>query len=133
MSEELTRYLEGFWTKATAAGLSARKPGANWVAMAPLVRGSHVSLSVARHQIQVNLNNEDDGDRAKYLHLFADRGAVEAAIGEGLSWEKKDGRKKTAIRATREEGYADGNWDEQHGWAIAMIKAFEASFGARLR
>lgn len=132
MSDELARYLEGFWSKATAAGLAARKPGANWVAMAPLVRGSHVSLSVARNQIQVNLNNEDDGDRAKYLRLSADRGQILAELGEDLIWEKKEGRKKTAIRATREEGYADGNWDAQHGWAISMIKAFEASFGARL-
>ncbi len=132
MSDELQRYLDVFVAKASAAGLPIRKPGSNWTPLQPLVRGSHVSLSVARNQIKVNLNNEDDADRAKFDRLHADRDAVESEVCEGLTCEKKDGRKKTAIRATMASGYDDQDWDAQHDWAIAMMKSFQRSFGARL-
>ncbi|MFS0772965.1 DUF4268 domain-containing protein [Sphingomonas sp. 1P08PE] len=132
MSDELQRYLDVFVAKASAAGLPVRKPGGNWAPLQPLVRGSHVSLSVARNQIQVNLNNEDDADRAKFDRLHADRAAVEGEVREGLTWEKKDRRQKTALRATMASGYDDPDWDAQHGWAIAMMKSFQRSFGARL-
>lgn len=132
MNDELQRYLDVFVAKASAAGLPVKKPGSNWAPLQPLVRGSHVSLSVARNQIQVNLNNEDDADRAKFDRLHADRAAVEGEVHEGLTWEKKDGRKKTAIRATLASGYDDQDWDAQHDWAIVMMKSFQRSFGARL-
>ena len=132
MSDELQRYLETFVAKASAAGLPVKKTGGNWAPLQPIVPGSHVSLSVARNQIQVNLNNDDDADRAKFNRLHADRAAVEAEVREGLTWEKKDGRKKTAIRATMASGYDDQNWDAQHAWAIDMMNAFQQYFGARL-
>jgi hypothetical protein len=132
MSDELQRYLDVFVAKASAAELPVRKPGGNWAPLQPLVRGSHVSLSVARTRIQVNLNNEDDADRAKFDRLHADRAAVEGEVGEGLTWEKKDGRKKTSVRATMDSGYDDQDWDAQHDWAIAMMKSFQRSFGTRL-
>lgn len=66
MGDEVQRYLEAYVAKASAAELPVRKPGSNWAPLDPIVRGSHVSLSVARHQVQVNLNNEDDADRAKF-------------------------------------------------------------------
>lgn len=132
MDDDLQRYLRDFCGKAAVAGLPVRKAGTNWSPLAPLVRGTHVSLSVARHLIQVNLNNEDDADRRKFEALHADRAAVEAEVGEGLTWEKKDGRKKTAVRATLESGYEDQDWDEQHAWAIGVMKRFQASFGRRL-
>ena len=132
MSEGLKRYLEAFAATAEAAGLPVRKPGRNWVPLAPLVRGSHVSLSVAANQIQINLNNDNDADRRKFDRLAADYAAIEAEIGEGLLWDKDDGRKKTVIRAMRDQGYADPEWEAQHRWALATMKAFEASFGKRL-
>jgi hypothetical protein len=132
MSDELQRYLDVFVAKASADGLPIRKPGSNWVPLQPLVRGSHVSLSVARNQIQVNLNVEDDAERLKFDQLYRDRVSVEGEVGEGLTWEKKDGRKKTAIRATMASGYDNHDWDAQHDWAIAMMKAFQRSFEARL-
>lgn len=133
MGDEVQRYLEVFVTKASAAGLQVRKPGSNWAQLDAIVRGSHVSLSVARNQVQVNLNNEDDADRAKFDRLHADRAAVEEEVREGLTWEKKDGRKKTAVRATFDSGYEDPDWDAQHDWAIGMMTAFQRSFEARLR
>ena len=133
MSIERTRYLEQFTKAAIAAGLDMAKPGLNWAPMRPLVHGSHVSLSVARHQIQMNLNNDRDEDRQISAMLARDRHAIEQAIGEGLSWEQKPGRKKTAIRATLDKGFEDGDWSEQHQWAIAKMKAFTREFGARLR
>ncbi len=132
MTDDLQRYLHVFTQKATAAGLPVRNPGSNWVPLKPLAKGSHVSLSVARNQIQVNLNNDDDADRAKFELLHADRAAVEEEVGEGLTWEKKDGRKKTAVRATMDAGYGDGEWDAQHEWALRMISRFQRSFGTRL-
>ena len=133
MSDDCKRYLEKFTEAAVAAGLNMGKPGKNWAPMRPLVPGAHVSLSLAQHQIQVNLNNERDADRHVYDVLAIDRSAIEAAIGEGLSWEQKPGRKKTAIRATLDQGFADGNWDEQHQWAITKMLAFDREFGSRLR
>jgi len=132
MSEDLQRYLETFVAKASVAGLPVKKAGSNWAPLQPIVRASHVSLTVAKSQIQVNLNNEDDADRVKFDLLHADRAAVEGEVREGLTWEKKDGRKKTAIRATMASGYDDQDWDAQHAWAIGMMKAFQRSFGARL-
>jgi hypothetical protein len=132
MGDDLQRYLQVFAQKAAAAGLPARNPGSNWAPLAPLTKGSHVSLSVGRHQIQVNLNNDDDVDRSKFELLYADRATVEQEVGEGLIWEKKDGRKKTAVRATMDAGYEDGEWDSQHEWAVRMMNHFQRSFGARL-
>ncbi|MFZ2996982.1 DUF4268 domain-containing protein [Sphingobium sp.] len=134
MSNELERYLSVFTAKATEAGLPVRNTGSNWCPLAPLTKGSHVSLSVAKNQIQVNLNNEDDADRSKFEGLHADRDTVETEVGEGLTWEKKDGRKKTAVRATFDAGYEApvSTWSAQHDWAIAMMQRFQASFGSRL-
>jgi hypothetical protein len=78
--------------------------GANWVPLAPLAKGTHVSLSAAQHRVQVNLNNEDDADRASFESLHVARSEIEAEIGEGLVWEKKEGRKKTAVHATMDWG-----------------------------
>ena len=134
MEDELKRYLQIFAMKASTAGLPAKKPGTNWCPLAPLAKGSHVSLSVAKNQIQVNLNNDDDADRAKFEKLHADREAIEREMGEGLTWEKKDGRKKTAIRATMEAGYGEpeSDWTAQHDWAVRMMTSFQRSFGGRL-
>lgn len=132
MTDDLTRYLAVFTEKAQNAGLPVRRPGKNWSPLEPLDRGSHVSLSVTRHRIQVNLNNEDDDDGTKLAQLRADQATIEEEVGETLLWEKKDGRRKTAVRATMDAGYADGNWDEQHYWAIAVMSHFQRSFGVRL-
>ena len=132
MSEGLTRYLDMFVAKAHAAALPVRKRGQNWVPLAPLARGSHVSLSVAAHQIQVNLNNDDDADRSKFERLSAYRPAIHAEIGEGLLWDQKEGRKKTVIRATMDKGYDDEDWDAQHHWALTVMQRFEAAFAERL-
>ncbi len=131
--EERTRYLKAFTDRASAAGLNMGSPGLNWAPMKPLVAGSHVSLSVQRHQIQVNLNNDKDADRSRFNALFRERHAIDKATGETLVWEAKDGRKKTAIRATLDRGYEDADWETQHAWAIKLMKAFDAEFGARLR
>jgi hypothetical protein len=102
--------------------------------MRDIVPGSHISLSVRREAIQVNLNNERDEDRRRFETLFRDRAAIQSAIGESLSWEQKEGRRKTAVRATLSRGYEDRNdWEEQHRWAIETMKAFERELGSRLR
>ena len=132
VSGDLQDYLADFARAAEAGGLPARAPGANWVSFAPIIRGSHVSLSVARHQIQVNLNNENDFDRKQFDQLYASRHQIEADAGEGLIWEKKDGRKKTAIRVTLESGYEDDDWAGQHAWALDMVSRFHRIFGRRL-
>lgn len=132
VSGELQDYLADFARAAEARGLPANAPGANWVSFAPIVRGSHISLSVARHQIQVNLNNEHDVDRKQFDQLYASRHEIEVEAGEGLIWEKKDGRKKTAIRVTLESGYEDGDWASQHAWALDMVGRFHRIFGRRL-
>ncbi|EMD81819.1 hypothetical protein C725_2801 [Pacificimonas flava] len=91
-------------------------------------------MSVRRDAIQVNLNNERDEDRRQFESLYLDRATIQSAIGESLSWEQKEGRKKTAVRATLSRGYDDrSDWDEQHSWAIEMMQAFEREFGTRLR
>ncbi|WP_158274685.1 DUF4268 domain-containing protein [Sphingosinicella humi] len=132
--EVLAQYLAIFTERAKEAGLDMRAPGQNWAPMRDIVPGSHISLSVRRDAIQVNLNNERDEDRARFEALYRDRSTIQAAIGESLAWEKKDGRKKTAIRATLSRGFEDrGDWDEQHRWAIKMMRAFEREFGPRLR
>jgi hypothetical protein len=154
MSDFLTQYLGRFAAAAEAAGLPVRAPGKNWIMLAPLVRSSHISLSVTAHQIQVNLNNDDDpelmktdgddggdkseknesdGERKKFDALARERQAIEKEIGEGLIWDKKRGRKKTVIRATYDAGYADTEWDAQHHWAIGMMTAFTSTLGPRLR
>lgn len=107
-------------------------PGRNWAPMKPLIRDSHVSLSVRRDQIQVNLNNDQDWDRRRFNGLSADRQAIERAIGTRLDWESKDGVKKSAVRAILGAGYETSNWDEQHAWAIETMTAFEQEFGRRL-
>jgi len=129
----LFRYLATFTERAKAAGLEMRSPGQNWAPARDLVPGSHVSLSVRRDAIQVNLNNERDEDRARFDRLYGERGTIQAAIGESLTWEKKEGRKKTAVRATLPRGYEDrGDWDEQHRWAVETMLAFEREFGPKL-
>ncbi len=126
-------YLAIFTDRARQAGLDMRSPGQNWAPMRDLVPGSHISLSVRQDAIQVNLNNERDEDRRRFDSLYRDRGAIQTVIGQNLAWEKKEGRKKTAIRATLSRGYADRNdWEEQHRWAIATMAAFEKEFGPRL-
>jgi hypothetical protein len=132
MSDNLERYLRTFADRARAAGLDVRNPGQNWVPMAPVTSGCHLSLSVARHQIQVNFNSERDLDRAIIDRLERDRDAIEREIGEGLVWERKDGRKKTAIRATLDAGFEDQDWDRQHEWAVEAMRRFERAFGRRL-
>jgi hypothetical protein len=133
MSGDIDQYLQAFFSKAQAAGFSAHKPGLSWVRLSNLAPNCHVSMSVTRHATQVNLNNEQDGDREIFNSLHRDRREIENAIGEGLDWEKKDGRKKTAIRATLAEGYEDGDWDRQHAWALDKMKMFERVFAPRLR
>lgn len=132
MTDDLIRYLASFTEKAQNAGLPVRRPGKNWSPLEPLDRGSHVSLSVTRHRIQVNLNNEDDDDGRKLARLHADRVAIEEEVGETLLWQKKEGLRKTAVRATMDAGYVDGDWDRQHAWAIRMMRHFQRSFGVRL-
>lgn len=127
-------YLAIFTESARQAGLDMRRPGQNWAPMRDVVPGSHISLSVRRDAIQVNLNNERDQDRRRFNGLYRDREAIQSAIGQNLAWEKKDGRKKTAIRATLSRGYDDRrDWQEQHRWAITTMAAFEKEFGPRLR
>lgn len=133
MSDELERYLRTLGDRAIGAGLPVRTIGSNWLPLAPLAKGSHVSLSAARHQIQVNLNNEDDADRVRFEALHAARLEIESQVGEGLVWEKKEGRRKTAVRATMDAGYADDDWTAQHDWAVATMVAFQRTFGERLR
>ena len=132
MSSDIERYLAQFTQKAIASGLDMAKPGLNWAPMRPIVKGSHISLSVRNDQIQVNLNNDDDADRRKFRALYADRDSLAAAIGLELTWEQKEGRKKTAIRATFEQGYDNQDWDAQHQWAIQTMQSFVREFGSRL-
>jgi hypothetical protein len=132
-TRQIELYLKVFTEKARLAGLDMAAPGQNWAPMKPLAHGSHVSLSVRRDRIQVNLNNDKDEDRLRFHALSADRRAIEQAVGLPLEWESKDGVKKTAIRATLDAGYESPNWDEQHAWAIETMKAFEREFGKRLK
>ena len=126
-------YLDSFTRKAIAAGLSCKSPGSNWAALRDLIPGTHISLSVSANQVQVNLNNERDEDRSRFAMLYAARHEIREAVGEDLIWEQKDGRKKTAIRATLESGIAQtSHWDRQHAWAVETLKRFEAVFGPRL-
>jgi hypothetical protein len=120
-------------TKKGAAGLDMAAPGQNWVPMKPLEHGFQVSLSVRRDRIQVNLNNDKDEDRHRFHALPADHQAIERAVGAPLEWERKDGVKKNAIRATLNVGYESPNWDEQHAWAIETTKAFKRELGRRLK
>lgn len=132
--DPVASYLAVFTKSAKKAGLDMRPPGKNWAPMRDIVPGSHISLSVRREAIQVNLNNERDEDRRRFETLFRDRAAIQSSIGESLSWEQKDGRRKTAVRATLSRGYEDRNdWEEQHRWAIETMKAFERELGSRLR
>jgi hypothetical protein len=132
-TRQIELYLKVFTEKARLAGLDMAAPGQNWAPMKPLAHGSHVSLSVRRDLIQVNLNNDKDEDRLRFHALSADRQAIEQAVGVPLEWESKDGVKKTAIRATLDAGYESPNWDEQHAWAIETMKVFEREFGKRLK
>ena len=128
----VTQYLREFREAAVAAGLPDRTPGQNWYAL-PLVKGSHISLSVGRNQIQVNLNNDTDEDRLRFNALWSDREAIQKELDEQLVWDNKEGRKKTAVRATQELGYEDtSSWPNQHKWAIATIKKFQTCFGRRI-
>jgi hypothetical protein len=134
MDDAVASYLAIFTQRAKEAGLDMRPPGKNWAPMRDIVPGSHISFSVRRDAIQVNLNNERDEDRRQFESLYRERTGIQSAIGESLAWEQKDGRKKTAVRATLSRGYVDrSDWDEQHRWAIRMIQAFEREFGSRLR
>lgn len=134
MTTDITDYLDIFAARAVSEGLPARRPGANWFALPPFTRGSHISLSVRRAQIQVNLNNDDDSDRRKFDLLWRDRDVIQAELGVHLDWEAKEGRKKTAIRTTLEEGYEAprSSWDRQHQWALTAMKHFIITFGDRL-
>lgn len=130
----LDTYLATFAERARDAGLQIKAPGKNWVAMPDLAPGSHVSLSVRRKAIQVNLNNERDSDRSRFNALYPYRKAIQDVIGESLSWEKKEGRSKTAVRATLELGHEHvEDWDKQHAWAIQTMQLFEQAFGSRVR
>ncbi|MFC4594098.1 DUF4268 domain-containing protein [Sphingobium tyrosinilyticum] len=133
MDDAVASYLAIFTQRAKEAGLDMRPPGKNWAPMRDIVPGSHVSLSLRRDAIQVNLNNERDEDRRQFESLYRERATIQSAIGESLSWEQKDGRKKTAVRATLSRGYGDRDWGEQHRWAIGIMQAFEREFGSRLR
>jgi len=131
--DDLRRYLELFTEKAIAAGLNMRQPGQNWAPMRDLIKGSHISLSVGKGQIQVNLNNEQDAAREQFNKLHKDKDEIESEIGTSLIWEAKPGVKKSAVRATLERGFVDIDlWDTQHGWAIETMKKFESAFGKRL-
>ena len=134
MDDAVASYLAIFTQRAREAGLDMGPPGKNWAPMRDIVPGSHISLSVRRDAIQVNLNNERDEDRRQFESLYRDRAVIQSAVGESLSWEQKEGRKKTAVRATLSRGYDDrSDWEEQHRWAIGMMQAFERELGSRLR
>lgn len=134
MDDAVASYLAIFTQRAREAGLDMRPPGKNWAPMRDIVPGSHISLSVRRDAIQVNLNNERDEDRRQFESLYRDRAVIQSAVGESLSWEQKEGRKKTAVRATLSRGYDDrSDWEEQHRWAIGMMQAFERELRSRLR
>lgn len=132
MSQGIVNYLEAFTEKARSAGLDMARPGKNWAPMKPIVPGSHISLSVRRDRIQVNLNNDKDVDRSRFDSLYADREAIERAIGLGLDWERKEGTKKTSVRATYHAGYESPDWSDQHEWALETMKAFKEEFSTRL-
>ena len=132
MTKPIERYLSELTQKAQAAGLDMAKPGSNWAPMRPLVPGTHISTSVTKDKVQVNLNNDRDEDRQRYNALVVDRAIIDTAIGMGLKWEKDSNVKKTVIRATRDGGYDVSDWEEQHEWAIEVMKAFVDQFGPRL-
>ena len=130
--EDLRDYLVAFLRLARSSGLDVREPGKNWVRVSDIARGSHVSLSVRRDRIQVNLNNEQDEDRRRFRRLYAERLALETVIGSELDWEAKEGRKKTAVRVTLNEGYETGDRNRQHRWALEHMQAFQREFGKLL-
>ena len=126
-------YLAAFRLKAVAASIPDRTPGQNWYALPPLVKGSHISLSVGCSEIQVNLNNDIDADRSRFDALWSQREDLQQELGDQIIWDNKPGRKKTALRVTHQVGYEDtATWDAQHRWGIATMKQFEQSFGRRL-
>jgi hypothetical protein len=132
---ETTRadYLSRFTDRAVAAGLPMKKPGNNWAPMRDVAPGSHVSLSVTRSKLQVNLNNEHDVDRSVFNRLHEERQTIENEIGISLIWEHKKDIKKTAIRAELKASYDDlDKWDQQHQWAIEMMQRFQRVFGDHL-
>ena len=138
MTMPIERYLSELTQKAQAAGLDMAKSGSNWAPMRPLIPGTHISTSVTKDKVQVNLNNDRDEDRQRFNALVVDRATIDTAIGMGLTWDKEGSaeetvlRKKTVIRATRTGGYDSPDWDQQHEWAIATMKAFVDQFGPRL-
>lgn len=130
---ELREYLVEFTRVARDAGLDMYEPGKNWARARDIVPGSHISLSVRRTRIQVNLNNERDDDRRRFGALFADRREIEIALGADITWEQKEGRRKTAVRVALEEGLDGTDWPSQHSWAVERMRAFTDEFEPRLR
>lgn len=134
MGDARAEYLSLFAERAAEAGLSPKSPGSNWVSLKNLTKGSHCSLSVSQHHMQINLNNEDDRSRERIHALFSQREELAAQIGEDLVWEMKEGVKKSAVRVTFPAGFADrGTWDAQHEWGVAILSRFQTVFGPLLR
>ena len=115
------------------SGLRAKRPGKAWVSMSDLVPGSHLSVSVSKARLQANLNNEFDLDRATLDALYADRAAIQGELSASLLWQKKDGKKKTAIRDELAASFEDrSDWERQFSWAVERMLAFERTFAPRL-
>lgn len=134
MTTTRSTYLAKFTECAIAAGLPMKKAGTNWAPMRDLVSKSHISLSVTRAKLQVNLNNEADADRSIFGKLEAQKQTIEKEVGWTLIWEQKPNTKKTAIRAELEASYDDlADWDRQHQWAIDMMQRFQRVFSEQFR
>lgn len=134
MDDAVASYLAIFTQRAKEAGLDMRPPGKNWAPMRDVVPGSHISLSVRRDVIQVNLNNERDEDRRRFEKLYRERAAVQSAIGESLAWSRRTAeRKRPFARRSAAAMRIAATGDEQHRWAIGMMQAFERELGSRLR
>ena len=130
------QYLDGLHAYASEAGLQPSEPkGTNNSLRFPAIgEASHIGVAVTSDRLRVNLNNDQDEDRAILKALLADSAALDLATGETLDWEDIDPtRKKSVVRASHPGGYMSeaADWTAQYAWAVGVVKIFEREYRAR--
>jgi Domain of unknown function (DUF4268) len=86
-----------------------------------------------QRRIGVSLLIFNDPDKTAFRTLYAEKGAIERAIGEPLDWQENPGNKRTRVVLYRagEDPTDTTRWREQHAWMLASMERFRSVFSPR--
>jgi hypothetical protein len=132
------RLLDELREKHRFTNASAGQPQ-NWYSFSSGTTGFQYSAAFKKDRrlgVELYIDFGDEDQNLAALHaLQAEAAAIEAEIGEGLSWEELENRRACRIALYRPGSIVDSQdkLDEHRGWVVEKLLAFKKAFGPRIR